>query len=75
MTKTDEKILTIFGQKIRYYRTERKLSAAQLAMLTGLKTANLTQIEIGKINLRLTTLYRIAKALDMHPCEVLAPRS
>lgn len=75
MTKTDEKILTIFGQKITYYRTERNLSAAQLARLTGLKTGNLTQIEIGKINIRLTTLYRIAKALDMHPCEVLAPRS
>ena len=58
-----EKKKYTIGQKIKRARLHRKMSYDDLAMLTGLSTVGIRNIEKGKVNNpHIGTIARIAKA-------------
>jgi len=57
--------LISLGQNIRTIRKDKKLSLTQLAQLTGVSIAALSTIEMAKRDARISTLFRIAKALHV----------
>jgi transcriptional regulator with XRE-family HTH domain len=52
-----------FGANVRRERTARKLTQEELAELAELHLRTLQKIEAGEINLLLTTVLRIKRAL------------
>jgi transcriptional regulator with XRE-family HTH domain len=63
---------TFLAENIRRLRTERGLTAADLAARSGLGKATLSQIEAGNGNPRLETLEALALALGVELTELLA---
>ena len=50
---------------VRYYRTKRALSLRELALVSGVNFTRLWSIEQGRDNPTLSTLDKIASALDV----------
>lgn len=62
----DKDILTIdVGSRLRQLRTERGSSMRSLARLSGLSTNALSMIERGRTSPSVSTLYKLAEALDV----------
>ena len=63
----EEDYLQKLGKKIRQLRLEQKLSQAKLASMIGSTEgkAYISRIELGKANISMSVLYRIALALDV----------
>jgi transcriptional regulator with XRE-family HTH domain len=59
------------GFNIRRIREEKALTQRQLGKLAGLHRAYIGQIERGEKNIGLKNLERIAKALRVHPRQLL----
>ncbi|UCB57051.1 MAG: helix-turn-helix transcriptional regulator [Candidatus Omnitrophota bacterium] len=53
------------GDNIRYYRSEKKLTQAQLAKKAKLSRGYISRVEHGRVNMYLTTLFELAKALGV----------
>ena len=60
---TDEELLKLVGQRIRFLRKEKGMSLQDLAYQIGMEKSNLSVIENGKSNPQLLTYARIASAL------------
>jgi predicted transcriptional regulator len=60
------------AEQLRARREALGLSQRAVATLTGLQQAQLSKIERGTIDPRLSTMTEIARALDLEP--VLVPR-
>lgn len=58
----------LFGQRLRSLRKERNLSQEDLALEAGLDRTYVSGIEIGKRNVALLNICKLAKALDLSPC-------
>lgn len=72
LSKSDEKQqLIVFGENLRRLRKERGLSMEALANLAEIELSQISRIETAKINCKLITLLRIAKALEVSPKELL----
>jgi transcriptional regulator with XRE-family HTH domain len=65
------KILKEFGQMLREVREQKGLSIQGLADIADLDRSNLSNIENGKVEISLCTLYVIAEALELDPCALL----
>lgn len=65
-------ILIEAGARIRRTRLEAGLNLHDLARLSGVSIGALSHIETGKRDLRLTTLFKIAKALRIAPAALLS---
>jgi transcriptional regulator with XRE-family HTH domain len=61
------------GDNIRRERVSRQISQQQLAEFADLNIRNVQRIEAGEIDVLLTTVIRIRKALDC-PLERLVPK-
>ena len=59
------------GLNILVFRRERKLSQAELAQVTGLSRALISNMERGKANFRINNLFVIAKGLEVGYIELL----
>lgn len=59
-----------FGRNVRAARTKKKWTQEDLAGKTGLAPAQISRIERGAREIRLTTLVRLLTALEAEP-EVL----
>lgn len=59
-----------FGNKVRLIRKERKLSMEMLANIAEIELSQIYRIETGKINPKLTTILKIAEALEVNPKEL-----
>lgn len=59
------------GIKIYEYRLSLKMSQGDLAQKAGLAQANLSNIEKGKRDLTVSTLLRIASALEVKPSQLI----
>jgi len=57
----------LFGKKIEELRTEKALSYRQLAQRCGVDHSNISKIEKGEINIRLSTIYELAIGLEKKP--------
>jgi transcriptional regulator with XRE-family HTH domain len=61
-----------FGQVIRKIRTEElKISQAELERRTGLDRTFISDLERGIQGPGFRTIFRIAKGLDVAPCELV----
>lgn len=60
-----------FGHKVREARLEREWTQEQFAEKSGLATVQISRIERGAREIRLTTLLRLLSALDAKPDDLL----
>ena len=61
----NDNILVSFGKIVRKLRTERGISQEDFAELCELHRTYISDIELGKRNISLENIARIANALDM----------
>jgi transcriptional regulator with XRE-family HTH domain len=66
----DNKILTVFGKKIKELRKQQKISQAQLAFEANIPREQVGRIERGQVNTTISSVVAIAKALKTHPKEL-----
>jgi transcriptional regulator with XRE-family HTH domain len=67
-----EDTLARFGANVRAARLERGWTQEDLAHKTGLASVQVSRIERGRREVRLTTLLRLLRALDVPPDRLLA---
>lgn len=67
----DKKYLEKFGKHIRTLRLSKGLSQVQLEFESEISKNQIGNIERGEINPTISTLKRIAKALDVQPKDLL----
>jgi len=60
-----------FGANVRQARLRRGWTQEDLAHATGLATVQISRIERGRREVRLTTLLRLLKALEISPAKLL----
>lgn len=60
-----------FGKNLKRLRTKKGMSQGAIARSLGVGRSFITNIENGKTNLTLTTITRIAKALNVTPDKLL----
>lgn len=71
LSESDEKEqLEAFGKNLRRIRKEKDLSMEALANLAEIELSQIYRIETGKINPKLITILRIAKALEISSREL-----
>ena len=58
-------ILDTFGDNVRYYRLERKLSQEAFAAKCGLHRTYISAVERHKRSISLNNIQKIARALDI----------
>lgn len=63
--KDDELILYKFGQNLQKFRKGESLTLQELEAMTEIDNSNLSKYESGSIDIRLTTLYKLSKALGI----------
>lgn len=59
--------------KIVYWRLKRDLTQRELAEKVGVTGAAIAQYETGKAKPRISTLFRLAQALDVEVSELFDP--
>lgn len=67
-----EKILIQFGHAVRAVRRDRGLSQEHLADICGLHRTYVSDIELGKRNVSLENIEKIAAAFNMSITELFA---
>lgn len=67
----DRRVLKLFGQNVKRVRLERGWTQEDLAGESGLTPVQVSRIERGVREIRLTTLLRLVKALNARPDELL----
>ena len=59
------------GEKLKRQRTRRALTQAELAERASVTTATVARIERDEIEPRMTTLRKLARALEVDPAELV----
>jgi transcriptional regulator with XRE-family HTH domain len=62
--------ITAFGNNLRALRKAKGLSMEKLAQEAGIEYSQVSDIELGKINTTVSTIYLIAKGLNIEPKEL-----
>jgi len=63
--KEKTELLKRFGQQLKRVREEKGISSAELGRLTYIDKPHITRLEKGGTNPTLTTLIKLAEALDI----------
>lgn len=63
------KLVQDIGRRIRVLREEKGISLRQFALMTSLDKSHLSNIERGRIDLKVGSLDKILKGLDVSPEE------
>lgn len=72
MQHQNEKLLQLFGQHVKSLRMQKKMSLNEFAFKSLLITsATQSRIENGLVDLKFSTLIKIANALNITPAELL----
>ena len=71
LNKKLEKFLKNFGKNIKMKRNELKITQEKLAEIIDIQPRNLQEIEYGKVNTTVTSIFKISKALQCTPAELL----
>ncbi len=61
-----EDLLFAFGQTVRKLRLSKDISQEKFADMCNLHRTYISDVELGKRNVSLENIGKIAKALDMH---------
>lgn len=68
----EQQFLKNIGFKIQFYRKQRGLSQSELAEISDLSYTTISHVEsTSAYGLSLIAIYRIAKALDVDPSQLL----
>lgn len=65
-----EEIRVAYGKAVRAIRQDKKISQEELADLCGLHRTYISDIELGKRNVSLENIDKIAQALQMKKSEL-----
>ena len=68
---SDSEYLICLGKKIKEIRLSKKISQTEIAYRCGFDKSNYNTIESGKRNPTITSLLKIAKALNVQLIELL----
>lgn len=68
----DEELLKQIGDRIREVRVEKEISQEMLANEAEVDYSQVNRMELGKVNFSISTLSRIAKALQTDLKELLS---
>ena len=60
------------GQNIRWLRKNKKLTVSEVAYRSGVEPQNFRKYELGKQEMRISMLIRIAEALETTPSELIS---
>lgn len=72
MAKTrNQEFVTAFGNNLRMLRKNKGWSITKLANLCDIEYRQVSDIELGKINTTISTVYLLAKALEIFPKDLL----
>lgn len=66
----EQDFLIAFGTRLKEIRVSNNLTQEQLANECELPPSQIGRIERGEINTSISHIYRIAKALKVHPMEL-----
>ena len=69
--ESDTEALTIIGQRIRAIRRAKTIAQDVLASRADIPRAHMTNIEAGRIDVRLSMLYRITRTLEISANDLL----
>lgn len=72
---TPERGREIIGRQIRSWRLHRHISQAGLARAAGIDQASISNYEAGKRDLRVSTMIRIANALNVRVEDLISPET
>ena len=64
-------IIKAFGQRVRELRTAQSLSQEMLANLADVPLSQIGRIERGEVNVTLSTIYALSKALNKEMGDIL----
>ncbi|MGN6400965.1 MAG: helix-turn-helix domain-containing protein [Flavisolibacter sp.] len=68
---TEQQLLRKLGLRIKQLRTEKGLSQNKFGFEIEMEKSNVSRMESGKFNLRIGTLFRVAKALEISLPELI----
>ena len=72
MEKNEVEIVKLkFGENLRKIREGKKLSLLQLSYNCSLDESNISKIEHGKFDIRLSTIIELANGLEVHQKKLL----
>lgn len=71
MKQVTQEIQEKFGDNLKKVRTNKGLSLRSLASMCNLDDSNISKIENGKVNIQLSTIFELAKGLNVEPKELL----
>jgi transcriptional regulator with XRE-family HTH domain len=66
-----EDVLQKLGRRITEFRQEQQLSIDELATRSGLDIREIADIEAGKVDPSLTTLFALCRALGLSPSQLV----
>jgi len=69
--KLDKVLCRKFGRKVKFLREEKQIIQEELAFRANISQSYLSAIERGITDTTISTLKKIAKALDVEPWELL----
>ena len=64
-------VLHAFGRKLREIRRVRQMTQQELAIRSGLHVSQIGRIERGVLNARISAVFTLAHALNVHPKELM----
>jgi len=67
----DEEALKNIGKRLRRIRVLNHISQESLANECEIDYSQINRMELGKVNFTISNLYRIARALNMNPKDLL----
>lgn len=59
-----------FGKRVEKFRKKMGLSYRELAQKCDVDHSNISKIEKGEVDLRISTIQELAKGLEVHPQEL-----
>lgn len=60
-----------FGINLQKIRQKKNLSLLELSYHCAIDNSKISKIEHGRFDIRLSTIFELAKGLDVHPKELL----
>ena len=73
MDKEEIKKLNLaFGENLRKIRDSKKISLLQLSYNCSIDESKISKIEHGRFNIKLSTVFELAKGLDISPEKLLS---
>ena len=66
----DEEGLKLLAKRLKEIRSEKGVSQEELAYRAEITLSQIARIETVKINPTVSTIFKIARALDVHPSEI-----